>query len=114
MTVQVKSRIPALFHLPDEYGGKLLKEGDSIYINDSVQNVAALLGNPSPSAIELRIVPGGQSGEITPATASAGKAGSYAANPTSNWAGAAPTTVADALDRVATKVKALNGNVAIP
>ena len=114
MTVQVKSRIPALFHLPDEYGGKFISEGQSIYINDTLANVVALLGNPNPSHLELRLVPNGQPGEITPATASAGKAGSYSANPSSNWAGAAPTTVADALDRIATKVKALNAGTPIP
>src|SRR5947208_2999297 len=114
MTVQVRSRIPALFHLPDEYGGKLLAEGQSIYVNDTIQNVAALLGNPNPSHIELRLVQSGQPGEITPASASAGKAGSYSANPTSNWAGSPPTTIADALDRMATKVKALNANTPIP
>lgn len=38
----------------------------------------------------------------------------YAANPTTNWAGAAPTSVTSALDRMASLVKTLNGGVPIP
>ena len=114
MTVQIKSRIPALFTLPDEYGAKVISEGQSVYINDTIQNVAALLGNPNPSHLELRLVPANQPGEITPAPSPAHRSASYVPNPSSNWAATAPTTIGDALDRLASKVKLLNAGTPIP
>ncbi len=114
MTVQIKSRIPSPYNLPDEYGAKVISEGQSVYINDTIQNVAALLGNPNPSHLELRLVPANQPGEITPAPSPAHRSASYVPNPSSNWVATAPTTIGDALDRLASKVKLLNAGTPIP
>jgi len=114
MTVQIKSRIPSPYNLPDEYGAKVISEGQSVYINDTLVNVNALLGQLHPSLIELRLVPNGQPNEITPAPSPAHRAASYVVGDAAKWANPVPTTVGAALDRLAARLFTVGTNTPIP
>lgn len=113
MAQQVTNSGTANYNIPAEYGGGVLVPGASIIVLDSLINANNLFGaaNPGQSTDPLTqaYIPDSTPGAISP-----GQIDPLLAKTSGNWAGAAPTNAADAINRMAAAVFALRGNVPIP
>lgn len=86
--------------LPAIYGAHLVPAGREVIIADTPANVAAALGNPDSSIVQLDLTADGQAGAISPASTGAAGALSYSPTDPAAHVSPAPANVGSALDKL--------------
>lgn len=113
MAQQIQNTSQNPYVIPPDYGGGQLAPGAAIVVLDTLQNANNLFGSVNPGVstdpLVMTQAPDSTAGAISPGAITPLTGASPGL-----WAGSVPTNSSAAINRLASAVYALRGNVPIP